>query len=370
MNIRTVKYAELTEEEITAWSQIQRRDPRLSSAQYRPEYTDAVAAVREDVEVGVLEDNDRPVGFFPFQRTRWNTGRPVGGIMSDFQGLIAPARVNCDPIQLQRCCGLRAWHFDHVPINQEWIAQFAWRKFDSPYIDLTNGFDGYLARKANGRRLMAEYGQKVRKLSREVGPVRFESHIRDKRVFTKLLAWKSEQYRRTNIPNVFWRDWTRALLERVREYDSPLFSAELSALYAGDKIAAIHFGLRSRGVLHGWFPAYNVNLAKYSPGFLHWMEIIKSADSLGIDRIDLGKDPGNDRAQYKRRLMTGTLEVAEGAVELRPGVATARHALRTLRDRVLDSPLSNPARLQVRTIRRVRHWLDTKLSHGAKPNVR
>jgi CelD/BcsL family acetyltransferase involved in cellulose biosynthesis len=363
MNVRTVKYEHLTEEEIAAWSQIQTREPALSSPYFRPEFTEAVAAVRDDVEIGVLDNGSGAVGFFPFQRTWWGTGRPVGGIMSDFQGLIASAENGCDPIQLQQGCRLRAWHFDRVPTTQRWFARFAWRRSESPYIDLRNGFEAYVAGKDNGRRLMADYGQKVRKLAREVGPVRYVARIKDDDIFATLIAWKSDQYRRTNKRNVFWSGWTRGLLEKIRGYDSPMFAPDLSALYAGDAIAAIHFGMRSGGVLHAWFPAYNPELAKYSPGFLHWIETMKSAERLGIERIDLGKAPENGQSRFKRRLMTGAQFVFEGAVELRPGVAGARMALRSLRDRAMGSPLARPARVQVRTFRRMRHWLDAKLSH-------
>ena len=65
---------------------------RWTALTFGPEFTQAVAAVRGDVEVGVLEERGEPVGFFPFQRSRRNVARPVGGKMSDFQGLIAPQR--------------------------------------------------------------------------------------------------------------------------------------------------------------------------------------------------------------------------------------------------------------------------------------
>jgi hypothetical protein len=41
-----------------------------------------------DVEVAVLIVEGEIVGFFPFQGSRWNIGKPVGGPLCDFQGVI------------------------------------------------------------------------------------------------------------------------------------------------------------------------------------------------------------------------------------------------------------------------------------------
>ena len=45
------------------------QNPQLDNPFFRPEFTQAVAAVRDDVEVAVLEIQQQPVGFFPYQPT-------------------------------------------------------------------------------------------------------------------------------------------------------------------------------------------------------------------------------------------------------------------------------------------------------------
>src|SRR5437764_897123 len=114
MNINVVTFEELTKAQIEAWSEIQLAEPLLASPYFRPEFTQAVSAVRDDVEVAVLTDGVRPVGFLPFHRSRWKVGYPVGLRLSDFHGLIAPATIECDPLELLRACHLNAWHFDHL----------------------------------------------------------------------------------------------------------------------------------------------------------------------------------------------------------------------------------------------------------------
>src|SRR5687768_2053658 len=100
MNIRTVKYEQLTGDEIRAWSFIQCSEPTLVSPFFRPEFTQVVSQLRKHVEVAVLEDDGRPVGFFPFERKPWNRGLPVGTRMSDYHGIVAASNIEIDPIQL------------------------------------------------------------------------------------------------------------------------------------------------------------------------------------------------------------------------------------------------------------------------------
>jgi CelD/BcsL family acetyltransferase involved in cellulose biosynthesis len=85
----------------------------------------------------------------------------------------------------------------------------------------------------------------------------------------------------------------------------------LSTLHAGDRLAAAHFGMRSATVWHWWFPVYDPDLSKYSPGILLLLEMAREARGLGIRVIDFGKGD----AEYKERLKTGDLALAEGTVE-------------------------------------------------------
>jgi CelD/BcsL family acetyltransferase involved in cellulose biosynthesis len=356
MNIRTTTFEQLTSDELIDWSNIQRSEPTLWSPYFRPEFAQAVNAVQSDVEVALLEGQGRPIGFFPFQRSRWNDARPVGGHLSDFHGIIAGADVICDPLELLRACRLRTWQFDQLPVAQTSFAPFTLSSADSPYIDLTNGLDGYVAEKENGRRIMSKIGQKMRKLAREFGPIRYTPHDPDRKILSTLLSWKSDQFLRARVPNIFDHRWVRNLLDTISEYQGENFSSVVSTVYAGDQLAAINFGMRSRGVLHPWFTAYNVELAKYSPGYVHWIETLKAASTLGIRRIDFGKGP----EAYKRRFMNGATKVAEGIADVRPSATVVRRALQFTGARIRKSPLANSARVTARIVRRLRHQLEVR----------
>ena len=356
MIFRTVTPPQLTPDEIGAWVAIQRANPLLSSPYFRPEFTQAVAAVRDDVEVAVAEVDGRPVGFFPYQRGRANIGRPVGGRLSDFQALIAAPGCSADPLEMLRACHLSAWHFDHLLVEQNEFRPFTWRADDSPYIDLNGGLEGYLRAKENGSSLRSEYGQKRRKIEREVGPLRFEPDTRDEDILATCFRWKEQQYLRTGAPNVFAYEWVLKLFDKLLSYRGEDFAPMVSVLYAGDKIAAINFCLRSRNVLHAWFPAYNVEMASYSPGTLHWMELMRAMPAFGISRIDLGKGP----EKFKRRFMSGAIQVSEGTVDLRLVATLVRRAWHHARDRIRDSRLYGPARMPATIIYRFNHWLECR----------
>ena len=78
MNITVVPGDRLTPKHVEVWSRLQREDAAVASPYFRPEFTQAVACVRNDVEVAVMEEDGEPVGFFPYQRRGRNVATPVG----------------------------------------------------------------------------------------------------------------------------------------------------------------------------------------------------------------------------------------------------------------------------------------------------
>src|SRR5262249_1313532 len=130
-------------------------------------------------------------------------------------------------------------------------------------------------------------------------------------VLAQLIEWKRAQYKRTDARDVLGYPWVLALLERLLARRDPAFRGMLSALYIGDRLAAVHLGMRSYRVLEWWVPAYDRGVDTYSPGLLLLAEIAKAARSLGIARIDLGKG----MEPYKLSFMSGTIPLAEGSVE-------------------------------------------------------
>ncbi|CAM5474954.1 hypothetical protein SHIRM173S_08780 [Streptomyces hirsutus] len=187
--------------------------------------------------------------------------------------------------------------------------------------------------------------------------VRFVYDARDPDALRALMRWKSAQYRRTGRRDRFAQPWMTALAEeRLASGDDPECRGLLSVLYAAGRPVAAHFGLRSPTVLSWWFPAYDRDYGKYSPGLvvLH-LRMLEAAAADRIRMVDLGSGP----ARYKDSLKTRELPVYEGAV-VRPGPGGAAYRLsrepaRAARRFVRDRPrLAGAARHALEEVGRLR----------------
>ena len=353
LSITTIPAQQLTPEHVTDWIRLQQADPELASPYFRPEFTQAVAAVREDVEVAILEQHGETVGFFPYQRRR-RAAQPVAGRLSDFHGVIARSGVAWTVADLLRGCGVSSWEFHHLLASQSPFAEHIRQTEGSPYLDLSGGFDAYRCALDKGSREgIAQTQRKRRKLERECGDVRFDFDCRDAAVLDQLLAWKSAQYRRTGLTDVFSFDWTVRLLHQIWQQTEPAFAGVLSAVFVGDQLVAAHFGMRSHGVLHYWFPAYDLEFSRFSPGSILLMEIAQASEAFGVNHIDLGR--GSEQA--KTSVMSGVTLVADGFAHRGSVTALARQCWAKTRERLRASPLRRHLEWPLRLTRPVREWM-------------
>jgi CelD/BcsL family acetyltransferase involved in cellulose biosynthesis len=246
--------------------------------------------------------------------------------------------------------GLASWDFDHLVSEARSLDMHATARDQSPQMDLAGGFAAYAqARRAAGSDAVHRQAQKLRKMTREVGPLAFDFDADDDEAYRLLLAWKSEQYVRTGLTDVFSFAWTGELLMRLRRYRGAEFSAPLSVLRSGDKVAAVCLSLRSGGVLHSWFNAYNAELSAYSPGIGLFVRLAEESAALGIQSIDLGR--GAER--YKWSLANTSVELLEGSISRRSLGTILRSSWRQTRDWVSRSPLAGGTRL----LRPLREWM-------------
>jgi CelD/BcsL family acetyltransferase involved in cellulose biosynthesis len=350
MKVTVLPIGELGPSLLARWAEIQGAAPFLDSPYFAPGYARCAADSHDAVEVAILEDGARIIGFFPFERDGGNVGYPVGRSFSDFHGVIAGAATRLDARALLRGCGLSGWRFDHLLAGQEPFRAFHWSEAPSPYVDLSNGFEGYRAeRKRAGSREIEKILYEARKAERREGKIRFEFHTEDDAAYAMLMRWKSAQLKASGQPNLLALPRVQRFLDRVRRTKDDGFTGVLSALYVGDTLAAVHLGMQTRTVMHYWLPAYNADLAAVSPGHLCFIEVAKAAAAMGVRRIDLGKGP----EAYKQRLMSGSIPVAEGAIELRAHVAAFWHTRYKAKNWLRRSPLGDVLRRPARWLRRV-----------------
>ncbi len=323
MQISVVRPDELGPAEVGAWQDMQRRDPAQGNPFLGPEFAAAIGRFRPDARVAVLSDGPSVAGFFPFEKRRLGVGVPIGAGLTDCQGLVHRPGFEWNARDLLRGCGVSAFYFDHLAQEQRpfgnWVAATA----PSPVIDLTDGFEAYTAKlSTKSPQFLKDLARRGRKLTREAGPLRHVTDSRDPAALRALMAWKSDQYRRTGRTDRFARPWIVGLIDDLFETRGGHFSGRLSVLYAGDTPVAAHFGVRSGHYLAHWFPAYDLAFGKYSPGLIQHVRMIEDTPPSGITLIDMGKGA----KRYKETLKTSDRFVCEGAVTGNSPLALAHRA--------------------------------------------
>lgn len=322
MRYVTIPARELTPQLIERWASIQSTYAMYSSPYFRPEFTQCVAAARDDAYVCLLEDRGIIRGFFPFHRNARRAARPIGLGLSDYQGVIVEPSAEWSAEELLRGCGAERWDFDHLIASQSQFAGHHELISDSPIIEVSAGFDVYTAsRDKSARKQLREVERKRKRLAEDIGPLSISLHSSSSNTLRQLFTWKSEQCRQTGTFDFFGLPWCVELIERIHSTRELSFGGMLAEVYAGATLAAVHFAMYTGDVWHSWFPTYNHDLDSYSPGSILLMEIIQAAAEHRIQHIDLGKGA----SLYKKRVMTGGIPVATGSV-----------ALPSLRNRFLD----------------------------------
>ena len=311
MLTRIIKPDQLTGDEIREWTRLARSNSALCSPFFMPEFTQATGFVHGGVRVVIAEQDGVPVGFLPFQHERRGQRVAVGGSLNDFQGLISDADADCDFAELLRHAGIDLLNCSKLLDWQAQMSPFILRRNPSPIIDLSAGFEGWESGlKDNGCEQLKQLARKERKLGRECGDVRFKFHTTSDSVLQTLVRWKRDQYSRTGELDVFSLNWPAHLLSHLLSSDSPL-QPVLSALYAGKVLVAAHYGLSNASVCHWWFPGYDPEYGKYSPGKILLRHILKESASRGITRFDFGA--GDE--SYKDSFANNSVDICRTVID-------------------------------------------------------
>ena len=348
---RVVKMDALSPVEIDRWLTLRESNPALDSPYFHPGFPAAVAATRAGVQVVIGEDAHGGITSFLPVQFEGRRCRPVGSPAADFQGPICAPGADFGIVEALAACGASSFQFDHLRDGVPGMERWTFGQQQSPYLDVSGGLDGYLSRASrSGRDKISEGRRLTNKVQREYGTVQFIADSPDVSLLNSLLSLKRRQYAETGARDYFSDAAHVNLICRLLQTRQAGFGGVLSAIYAGPHMLAAHFGLRAGTVLHWWFPAYEPQFARFSPGWVLLRAVIDAAPELGIQRIDLGR--GID--DYKRRAMTGYEMVCQGAVVRNPVRHRAALARRRAVAAVKSSCLAPALRGAVRRARRRR----------------
>jgi CelD/BcsL family acetyltransferase involved in cellulose biosynthesis len=339
MRVHTIRPAELGKSEIDLWHQIQQTSPRFGNPFLSPEFAIAIGRVRPDSRVGVLVDGHRITGFFPFEKRGFGAGVPLSGWLSGCQGVVHLPDAPWDALELVKGCGLAAWKFDNLVPDQKPFERYLAGTAPTPIIDVIEGFAAYYAKvHVKAHQFCRELERKSRKLSREAGEVHMVVETADTKPLSQLMAWKSEQYRRSQRFDRFDQPWMPELLEELLATQTPHLSGLATVVYAGSEPVSVQFGLRAGNLCEGWFTAYDLRFGRYSPGMLQIRHMAESLAAIGITEIRMGKGA----SPYAQELKSYDMFVGEGTVHTRTPLGFAQLARAAGRQRALDTLRGHP----------------------------
>jgi CelD/BcsL family acetyltransferase involved in cellulose biosynthesis len=332
------------------WREIQRSNAEFWSPYFCVEFTEAVAEVRRDVRIGVLESDRHVVGFFPHHRRPFGFARPLGLGLSDWHGVIVePGHPFCMDAVL-RGCRLVRWKYDHLIASQAPLVGGSAVSDISPIIELGRGLEDYLARRRElGGGELASIKRKAAKLKRSHGTYCFVEDDPEPAVLNRLIELKSAQCRRAGAFDYFSLPWSVELVRHLHGMRADRFGGVLSSLYVDGECVSAHFGMRSEHVWHWWLPSYEPSWSRHSPGMVLLWELLRTAAAQQLSWIDLGKG----MSRYKSNLMTNSLPIVAGET-MRKSLWRAPVAFtRYLKEADRSSPLRSLFRLPAGALRRI-----------------
>jgi hypothetical protein len=175
----------------------------------------------------------------------------------------------------------------------------------SPFIDwslFTNWGSFVDVVKARNGNLFTDSRRRRRKAERELGLLRFIFDDPSEQAFEACMSWKSAQWRRTGSLDPFTIEPRHKQLFRQLRRGGLL---AVSTLSAGETLLSVHIGALADNRLYWLMPAYDPDLARYSPGRLLLEDIL--AESFARQHAEFDFLIGDE--DYKWHYATHTREI-------------------------------------------------------------
>jgi CelD/BcsL family acetyltransferase involved in cellulose biosynthesis len=335
---RTITTSEIDAPIEQAWERLRAEDRVYDSPYFDAEFTKAVARVRDDVRIAIAFENNVPVSILPLQENSSGNAVPAGGRLNDWHGPIG--RSDADIIeQMMANAGMSSYSFHAAATRDRSVSKYHFKDLESHFLDLSQGWDAYRSWVRKHSSTVKRQGQKTRALGREVGPIRFEFDCDQEEILERLIAMKRTRYQRSNTFDILSVDWAAELLREIFKIRKSNFRGLLSAYWAGDQLVGVHFGMLTQNILHYWFPVYDPQYQRYSPGTEMLLQAAEHACDVGVKKLDLGY--GDD--DYKFKFCNAHEPVAVGMVNFNSigwELAKQKYDLRIRLKRIPLKPLA------------------------------
>lgn len=319
--IKAIRPEELKPSDISLWRAFRARRPELASPYFDPGYALAAGAACPNAEIAIISRGGRIDAFFPFQR-RGRLIQPLGAPLADFNGLVVRPGLTLDPVSVVRALGAVRFRFSGLqagPDGGDLLPATTVATSEAMIADLSGGFEAWMeSRKSDGQaKFFKDKRRRRTRLEQDLGAISFELAPATDADIEYVISVKREQLKQTGQHDIFDCGWTGDLLRRLAEDANDAFGLHFAALRAGDRLVAGELGLRSGDAYHLWFPIYDTEYSKYSPGQLMTLDTLEALASRGVTRVDFGA--GGEA--YKKAFAVPAETVFEGNVIVGPAQA-------------------------------------------------
>lgn len=335
IQIEVVSPAEIDAQLMVDWRALQNASQGQVSPFYNHEFMTAVSRHRPDTHIALLSSEGRCRGVLPFHKNKRRVGAPLGGQISDYQGIIGTAPDEMTKRDLLQGLGLAAYDYNHALKSQTIFAENAFWGSQSPRVDLRQGLDAWRQQIKQSTSALKNVERKRRKIAREHGELEFRFHDASASAWAQFLEWKDAALSEKGVHGFFERPWLNRVLHDIRDTNSTEFAGVFSTLYAGDQLVAAHFGMRSEKAWHWWFPTYSPAFEKYSPGLILLLFCVEAAADMRMDELDFGR--GSQR--YKAEFSNDCRLLCEGTLNRATSTSGAIRALRLHGQRAINQVL-------------------------------
>ncbi|ESQ81218.1 GNAT family N-acetyltransferase [Asticcacaulis sp. YBE204] len=278
--------ADLTAADLGVWREMTAQTFAFGSPILSPEFTLAVAKVRDDVKVAVYRRDGKTIAFLPHHRRPNRFARPVGAPFADYTTLISFPDTAFPAKEALALAGIRAFQVAGLIDPYGAFDGFDGAPEDAYGIDLT--LDEAAIINNVEKKHLKNINRLRRKLEADHGPVRFVVGDRDRANFEAMLAVKRAQTAQTGIHDFLAADWVQTLVHNL--FDTPAdegVEGMLVTLMAGDTPILWHFGPRLNERAHPWVSAFDAAYSPYSPGQIFLHECHKPLREAGVRYYDL-----------------------------------------------------------------------------------
>lgn len=350
LGVEVFRFGDLNSTHLDDWFGILESNPGLKSPYFHPAYMESCVRAGREVCVSVI-DSDYARSFFPFELISKKIAGPVGSVMSDFHGIICETGSSYRLFDIVKLSGLDMYAYDHFLSTQDVTLSNGIIQ-NSPVIEIEHGYQAYVEDKKRAKsKLFKKINQYKNRIENKVGPLDYIHDCTDINLLHELIRLKSDQYKRTEVIDIFKYGWPGKILEQIFRQKEPDFNGKLSCLMAGGRLLSLHFGMQTNRCFHYWFPAYSVEYSSFSPGIVMLDYITRSVTDEGIKKIDLGKGDN----LYKERFSNASTELCQGdeivSVKTRLSLEIKNRSRDAVRQSRVLGVLSAPIRVMTRSYR-------------------